>query len=99
MSGLAAKRRLGRRQPGDRRAVGRAGDVIQPHRVAEGDRGRVAAVLAADAELQIRTGPPSTLDGDMYHLAHSIGVQRNERIVLEDPESLINADKGGRVIA
>ena len=40
-------RRLGGGKTRDRHAVGRAGHVIQPDRLAEGDGGRVAAMLAA----------------------------------------------------
>jgi hypothetical protein len=38
-------------EAGDRHPVGRARDVIEPDFAAEADRGGVAAVLAADAEL------------------------------------------------
>ena len=41
--------RLGCCQPRDRDAVRGAGDVVQADLVAEGDTGRLAAVLAADA--------------------------------------------------
>ena len=37
----------------DRHAVGRAGDVIEPDLLAEAHRGGIAAMLAADAELQL----------------------------------------------
>ena len=49
--------RLGGGEAGDRHAEGRAGDVVQPDLVAEGDRGRVAAVLAADADLEVGPRP------------------------------------------
>src|SRR5579871_3330665 len=45
--------RLRRRQPRDRQPVGGAGDVVEANLVAELDRRRVAAVLAADADLQL----------------------------------------------
>ena len=45
-----------RLQPGDRDAVGRAGHVVQPDAVEEVHRLRVAAMLAADPELQVGTG-------------------------------------------
>ena len=50
---LRLDRRLGGGQPGDRHAVGRAAHVVQPGLEAELDRGRVAALLAADADLQV----------------------------------------------
>ena len=49
----AGKRGLGGGQPGDRHAERRAGNVVHPHLVAERDAVRVAAVLAADADLQV----------------------------------------------
>ena len=45
---------LGRGQAGDRHPVGRAGHVVEARVVEEADGGRVAAVLAADADLQAR---------------------------------------------
>ena len=68
-SGLPAERRLRRRQPGDRHAVGRAGDVVEADLLAEGDRGRIAAVLAADAELDVRPRRAAALGGDADQLA------------------------------
>ena len=55
------QRRLRRRQAGDRHAERAAADVIQPDLVAELDRVRVAAVLAADADLQVRPRRPALL--------------------------------------
>ena len=52
------QRRLRRRQPGDRHAVGRGADVIEADALAEGDAGRIAAMLAADAELEVGRAPP-----------------------------------------
>ncbi len=55
--GEAAGHALGKRgvrggQPRDRHAEGRAAHVIHPAVVTEGDRARLAAVLAADADLE-----------------------------------------------
>ena len=56
-------------KPGDRHAVGAATDVVQPAAEAELDAGRIAALLAADADLQIAAGraaldaPPSGSTG------------------------------------
>ena len=49
----ATERRLRRGQPRDRHAEGRARDVVEPDLLAERDRRRVAAMLAADAELDV----------------------------------------------
>jgi hypothetical protein len=53
---MNASRGLGRGEAGDRHAEGRAGDVVQPDLVAEVDDCGVAAVLAADADLEVRLG-------------------------------------------
>src|SRR6202000_893835 len=50
---IPAQRRLCGGEARDQHAERRARDVVQPDLVAEGDRGRIAAVLAADAELQV----------------------------------------------
>ena len=52
--GAVADRRLGRGHARDRHAVGRAAHVVEPGHVEEVDRLGVAAVLAADAQLQVR---------------------------------------------
>jgi len=50
---LAADRRLCRCEAGDRYAEWRAADVVEADSVEEGDRGWVAAVFAADADLDV----------------------------------------------
>ena len=63
---LAAVRLLQRRlrggEAGERDAVRRAAHVVEPDPVAELDRGGLAAVLAADAELDLRLRLPPALD-------------------------------------
>ena len=54
-SGLRSAARPGL-QPGHRHPERRAGHVVEPDLVEEVDRVRVAAVLAADAEVQVRAG-------------------------------------------
>src|SRR5689334_22706178 len=49
---ILTQRRLRRRKPRDRHAERRARYVVQIHLVAERDRRRIAAVLAADADLE-----------------------------------------------
>ena len=77
-----AERRLRRREAGDRHAEGRAGDVVEPSLLAEGDRGRIAAVLAADAELDVRARRAAALGGDADQFADAVLVERDERVVL-----------------
>jgi hypothetical protein len=58
-------RGLGGGEAGDGHAVGRAGHVVQAELVAELHRVRIAAVLAADAELDVGTGAAALGDGDL----------------------------------
>src|SRR5436305_705516 len=82
--GLLAQRRLCRRKPGDRHAKRRAGDIIESDPVAESDRGGVAAVLAADAELDVRPCAAAALDTDLDLFADILLVNRDERIGRKD---------------
>jgi O-acetylserine/cysteine efflux transporter len=66
-------------QPRDRHPEGRAGHVVEPDLVEEVDRGGVAAVLAADAQVQVGPRGPATLDGRAHQGAHTLDVQRLER--------------------
>src|SRR5580704_1222132 len=72
-------------EAGDRHAVRRARDVIEARLAAEADRGRVAAMLAANSELQFGPGLPAALDGDLDQLADTFRVDRHERVLLENP--------------
>ena len=51
--------------------------------MAEGDRPRLAPVLAADAELQLRLRRPAALDGDPHQVADAAGVQGLEGVLLQ----------------
>ena len=53
--------------------------------MAERDRARLAAVLAADAELDPRLRASSALDCDAHQLADALDVEHLERVPLEDP--------------
>src|SRR5258705_8323174 len=66
-----------------RHAERRAADVVEAELVAEGDAPRLAAVLAADAQLELRfdTSPP--LDGDAHQVADAVEVDHLERVALE----------------
>ena len=52
--------------------------------MAELDRRGMAAVLAADADLEIGFRLPSPLDGDPHEPAHSLDVEDLEGVVLEN---------------
>src|SRR5919106_5490740 len=76
--------RLRRGQPGKGHPVRRAGHVGEPELVAEGDRAAVAAVLAADSELDLGIDSAGALDGDPHQVADPASVERLERVCLED---------------
>src|SRR4051794_31286337 len=75
-----AERGLRRGEPRDRHAVGRAGDVIQPDLMAERHRGRIAAVFAADADLEVCPRLAAALDADLDQFADAVAIDRDERI-------------------
>src|SRR5579862_6424508 len=63
-TGAFAERSLCRRKPRDRDAERRARDVIEPDLVAECDRSRIAAMLAANAELESLAHFAAAFGGD-----------------------------------
>src|SRR5262245_61580275 len=71
---LRRERRLGRGEAGDRYAVGRAGDVIEASGLAERDRGGIAAVLAADAKLDVAPLGAASLGREPDQIAHALDV-------------------------
>src|SRR5262249_50680285 len=81
---LHGERSLGGREARDRDAVRRRAYVVEPHIVEEVDRRGVAAVLAADAELQVLACLAPALDADADDVADAGDVDRRERILLED---------------
>src|SRR5262245_26761174 len=70
------------REPRDGKPEGRAGHVVEPELVAERDRGRVPAVLAADAELELWLDIAPLLRCDPHERADAIAVYRLERVAL-----------------
>src|SRR5262249_522167 len=94
----AAQRRLRRRQPRDRHAIGRARDVVETALVAEEGRGRIATMFATDAELQAVAHLATTLARDIDQLADALDVERGERVVLEDSALLVLLEERRRVI-
>ena len=71
-------------QTGDRNTERRAGHIVQTHVVAELDGGRVAAVLTADAQAQIRAGLAAVLGSHLNQRAYAILIQVSKRIALID---------------
>src|SRR5258708_39427447 len=81
---VARNRGLRGRQPGDRDTVWRTGHIVHPHPVAEHHRTRLASMLSADADLQIRPGSAPQLDGVLDQLPDAALIENRERIVIED---------------
>src|SRR6202023_1883569 len=77
--GFSSQRRLGRSKPGDRHPERRTGDVIEPGALEKVDRGRIARVLAADSELDVRPRLPAPRGGDFDELAHALPIDGGER--------------------
>src|SRR6266516_4768758 len=73
-----------RLEPGHRHAERRAGHVVQVDRVEEVDGVGVAAVLAADAQLEPGAVQPAALSGDPDELTDPLAVDRLERRDAED---------------
>src|SRR2546425_8404605 len=87
---LDGERRLRSREPRDRDPVRRRADVAQADRVEEMHRCRVAAMLAADPDLQVGPRLAPALDADAHEIADALHVDRRARISLEDFLVLIN---------
>src|SRR6185295_8100377 len=74
-SAAVLQRRLGRRDARDRQSEGRAGDVVEARGVEELDRRGVAAVFAADADLQVGTRLAAAFGRHRHELADAGGVE------------------------
>jgi len=72
--------RLRRGQARDRHAEGRAADVVHAGEVAELDRVRLAAVLAADADLEVGLGRAPLLDTGLDQDADRFAVEDLEGV-------------------
>src|SRR5688572_8575989 len=83
---LPAQGRPAGLEAGHRHPERRAGHVVQPDVVEEVHRIGVAAVLAADAELEVRPGRAAGLGADLHEPAHALAVERLER---RDPEDAL----------
>src|SRR6476646_11146887 len=77
------QRRLRRREACERDAIGRAAHVVEPDPMAELHRRRLAAVLTADAELDLRLRLPAPPHRDPHQVADTVLVEHLERVALE----------------
>ena len=93
------QRRLGGRQPRDRNPERGAAHVVHAQPVAEGHRRRLAAVLAADPQLEIGPGAAAQLARHLDQLADAGLVQHLERVVLDDAVLEVVGQEVARVVA
>src|SRR5687767_1502905 len=93
------QRGLRRRQSRNRYPERRAGNVIHTQLVAECHRGRLATVLPADAELEIRPSAPPQVARECEKLAHPRAVEHLKRVVLDDALLEVERKKPAGVVA
>src|SRR5262249_25951448 len=79
------ERGVGGRETRNRDPVGGARDVVETAPMEEADGRRIAAVLAADADLELGARLASVLHGEGDQLADAFLVDRLERIERQDP--------------
>src|SRR5688572_8513487 len=94
----AADEGLGGGEAGDGNTEGRAGHIVEAHLLAEGDGGGIAAMLAANAELQLGTALAPALGGDPHELAHAFDIERNKRVNREDAAGGVFAQETGAIV-
>src|SRR5215470_4027396 len=76
--------RLGGGEASDRNPKRRARNVVEPDFVTKRHRGGIAAVLAANAELEVWARPAAALRRDLHQLADALAVDRHKRIDRQD---------------
>lgn len=94
-----AEHRLGRGKPGDGHPVRRAGNIVQAERMAELDRFRIATMFATDPKLDVRARPATALNGHFYQRAHTVLVNRHERVFRQHAPGIVITEKCPRIIA
>src|SRR5215204_3845552 len=76
-----SKRGVRRGETRDRQPEWRTTHIIEPDPVEEADRFRIAAMLAADSQLDIGPVLPSPVDRDLDELPDTLLIERLERIL------------------
>src|SRR6266513_5576041 len=96
---LLLERRLGRGETGDGHAERRAGHVVHAHTVTELYRRRLAAMLPADADLELGPRAPAQLDGQLDELADALLIEHLERVVPQDAVLHVERQEPAGVVA
>src|SRR4029078_10767460 len=92
-------RMLSRCKTRDRYAERRTRYIVELGFVAEGNRSRVATMLTADADLELRTRLAAALDPDLHEFTDTLRVERYERIDRQNSPRGVNSEKARRVVA
>src|SRR5205814_7134636 len=95
---LLLQRGLRRGEPGDRNAERRARHVIHAGVVAELHRARLAAVLAANPDLQIGASAPAQPHRDLDELADPFLVEHLEGVLVQDTVLDIEGEEPAGVV-
>ena len=85
-------------EAGDGNAEGAAGDIVQTDLVAELHRGGVAAMLTADAQMQVGAGGTAELCGHLNELAHAGLIQTGKGIGLINLLVVVRAEELAGVV-
>ena len=98
-SPLLLDRCLRRCKPGNRHPERRAAHIVEPLLEAEFDGSRIAALLAADSDLQVAAGRTALLDRRLDELTDTGLINRLERISIEDALLEVVSEEPADVVA
>src|SRR4029077_11134817 len=90
---------LRRGEPRNRHPEWRTRNVIKADLVTERHRGRIAAVFAANAELELLPHFAAALGGNADQFADAVAIERYERIARQNAFGRVNAQKACRIVA
>jgi len=96
---LISKNRLRGREPRNRNAIRRAAHVVEAYVVTEHHRLRLAAVFAADADIELRIHLATEFDADLHQFANSGLIYRYERVARQDLPVDVFADELSGIVA
>ena len=90
---------LRQREAGHRHSVRGATHVVDAEPGEEGERGRIAGVLAADADLESGVRGAAALDGGLDQFADALLVESDERVQLVKSLALVGGEECRGVVA
>lgn len=95
---FASESRLGCRKTSHGHPEGRTRHVAQSNFFTKNNGFRVAPMLSAETDFEVRTHLPAPLGSNLHKLAHRL-IQRRERVVVDDPLLGILAQEAASVVA